>query len=335
MHVVYQSSGIKILLLIQRCPLNDLVYRSLKDVGRSVSAWGYWGDLLNGPYHAWGSACEEHSFFASSNKQFSRTAVDVAERNVLALLHELRTGQQFSSSAAHGEAHRAKVARGPTSMKDLEEEAGKSITHLDEGKSQTHDLSTQTTSSETKEGGGLPQPHEAFQHLAIKDVAGSSDPETPFLPSSSFNGLKKGYLFKAGSEGLGYYADENQPHSLSSSEFMLEPSSAGSEPAACARISEMPEGNVSASQAEEARLREAEAQLDALAWALTSSRLKLTLASGDILKNLSGRSKLAGVFDVVTLGCRHLHLAGPEYKLNTVIVKSSTVWHQILGEIVI
>ena len=56
--------------------------RSLKDVGRSVSAWGYWGDLLNSPYHAFGSACEELSFFASSNKQFSRTAVDVAEHNV-------------------------------------------------------------------------------------------------------------------------------------------------------------------------------------------------------------------------------------------------------------
>ncbi len=56
--------------------------RNLKDVGCSVSAWGYWGDFLNGPYQAWGITCEDPSFFAASNKQFNRTAVDIAEHNI-------------------------------------------------------------------------------------------------------------------------------------------------------------------------------------------------------------------------------------------------------------
>jgi dynein assembly factor 3 len=43
---------------------------------------GYWGDILNGPYHAFGVSCEEKAFFLSSNKQYTRTAVDVAEYNV-------------------------------------------------------------------------------------------------------------------------------------------------------------------------------------------------------------------------------------------------------------
>ena len=52
-------------------------------MGRSVSAWGYWGDILNSPYHCFGTVSEEPSFFAITNRQFTRTAVDVAEHNVL------------------------------------------------------------------------------------------------------------------------------------------------------------------------------------------------------------------------------------------------------------
>lgn len=52
------------------------------DQGRSVSAWGYWGDILNSPYHSFGTACEEESLFKISNKQHTHTAVDVAQYNV-------------------------------------------------------------------------------------------------------------------------------------------------------------------------------------------------------------------------------------------------------------
>ncbi|PNG98997.1 Dynein assembly factor 3, axonemal, partial [Tetrabaena socialis] len=96
----------------------DFKDRSGRDVGRSVSAWGFWADALNGPYHCFGTLSEEPSFYKMTNKQYCRTAVDLAEHNVLALLHELRTGEPLALGAG-GEAHRAKVARGPTSMADL------------------------------------------------------------------------------------------------------------------------------------------------------------------------------------------------------------------------
>lgn len=54
-----------------------------KDVGRSVAAWGYWGDIVNSPYHAFGTVSEDGGLFKYSNKQFSRTAVDLAEHNIL------------------------------------------------------------------------------------------------------------------------------------------------------------------------------------------------------------------------------------------------------------
>jgi hypothetical protein len=57
--------------------------RNGKDVGRSVSAWGYWGDILNGPYHCFGTVCEDGSYYSVTNKQFGRTAVDIAEHNIM------------------------------------------------------------------------------------------------------------------------------------------------------------------------------------------------------------------------------------------------------------
>ena len=56
--------------------------RQGNDRGRSVSAWGFWGDILNCPYHCFGTACKDPALFRVSNQQFVHTSVDVAERNV-------------------------------------------------------------------------------------------------------------------------------------------------------------------------------------------------------------------------------------------------------------
>lgn len=58
-------------------------HRYLRDVGRSVSAYGYWGEIINPPYHAFGTTSSDHALFKVVNKQFSHTAVDVAEHNVM------------------------------------------------------------------------------------------------------------------------------------------------------------------------------------------------------------------------------------------------------------
>lgn len=74
-----------------------------------------------------------------------------------------------------------------------------------------------------------------------------------------------------------------------------------------------------AQREEERRLREAEAELDAAAYARLAPRFKLVLVCGDLVKNLPGKAKLHGTFDVVTLGHRHVHLAGPQYQLDKVV----------------
>lgn len=60
---------------------DHVVRRSGRDVGRSVSAWGYWGEVVNPPYHGLGTTSEEPAFFKVANKQYTRTAVDVAQHN--------------------------------------------------------------------------------------------------------------------------------------------------------------------------------------------------------------------------------------------------------------
>jgi len=64
-----------------------------QDIGRSVSAYGFWADILNCPFIAFGITCEDKSFFKATNKHFAYTSVDVAEHNIRALLYELRHGQ--------------------------------------------------------------------------------------------------------------------------------------------------------------------------------------------------------------------------------------------------
>lgn len=50
-----------------------------------------------------------------SNRSFKHTAVEVSERNILALLHELRTGYMPNEADLKGGCvHRARPARGPT-----------------------------------------------------------------------------------------------------------------------------------------------------------------------------------------------------------------------------
>lgn len=87
-----------------------------KDVGRSVTARGLWCDILCGPYHSFGTLCEDTKYYQRANKEFKYTSVDISERNVLDLSEELNAGRASildGSSAGH----RALAARGPTDLK--------------------------------------------------------------------------------------------------------------------------------------------------------------------------------------------------------------------------
>jgi hypothetical protein len=87
--------------------------RNGKDFGRSVCAKGLWCDILCSPFHSFGTLCEDEGFYKTANKEFRYTAVDISERNILALMHELDTEKEMMPKETD-RLYRAAAARGPT-----------------------------------------------------------------------------------------------------------------------------------------------------------------------------------------------------------------------------
>ena len=65
-----------------------------KERGRgSVERRGYWGDIVNSPYVAFGVTCNDHSLFKCANKAHNHNSQDISEYNVISMMHELATGE--------------------------------------------------------------------------------------------------------------------------------------------------------------------------------------------------------------------------------------------------
>ena len=80
------------LLSAARGTTKEFKDRDLKDRGRSVETRGFWGDILNSPYHCFGTDAEDKSLFRVANKTHVHDAVEVSEHNVAACLFEMRAG---------------------------------------------------------------------------------------------------------------------------------------------------------------------------------------------------------------------------------------------------
>lgn len=134
----------------------------------------------------------------------------------------MRTGEPYKLEEG-SEAHRAKVARGPTSMADLEAESAK---HQEEGQKQ--EVQEQDTANKPQAGAAEQDTQDSSANAGIagQDVipngtdpsgfeqqqqqgqtSSSQDPAPSFIPAQSFQGSKPGYAFQTGPQGLGYYVD--------------------------------------------------------------------------------------------------------------------------------
>lgn len=208
-------------------------------------------------------------------------------------------------------------------MEDLQDEAGKDAQQQQQ---QQEEVSNQKV--------GLPSVSEEEEEVERKaseeldlDTSDPTKPPVPghqqaatsaatqFIPSPEFQGCRPGYLFSSGPEGQGYYPDSKQPQPGPPPASEASPNDPG--PTATSAPVRF-DRSTAEMESEGACLRAAEAEADSAAWARVSSRLRLHLVTGDLAKSLTGRAKMQGVFDVVSLGCRHVHLAGPEYMLHKV-----------------
>jgi hypothetical protein len=66
--------------------------------GKLIMQRGFWGDVINTPYHAFGTTTHPKDFdrlFRSSSGQYRQHETDIAEFNLVAYLSEMETGEEF------------------------------------------------------------------------------------------------------------------------------------------------------------------------------------------------------------------------------------------------
>jgi dynein assembly factor 3 len=68
-----------------------------RERGRSVLRRGFWGDIMNSPYVAFGVECNEPKLFAIANRSHKHNSQDVSEYSVISMLHELESGERVES----------------------------------------------------------------------------------------------------------------------------------------------------------------------------------------------------------------------------------------------
>ncbi|XP_031558318.1 dynein assembly factor 3, axonemal-like [Actinia tenebrosa] len=100
-----------------RCLSSELVFK--KSQG-PIAIRGYWGDIVNSPYISFGIQSEEQRLFKVNNGQHIKTATDVAEFNITAMMHELMTGKKYS--LPNDEDKKPKVLEEATFKEIIEEE---------------------------------------------------------------------------------------------------------------------------------------------------------------------------------------------------------------------
>ena len=62
--------------------------------GNTVAQRGYWGDIVNSPYLAFGVESENKELFETVNGKPAKTSVGVSEWNLLSLVQSLTTGER-------------------------------------------------------------------------------------------------------------------------------------------------------------------------------------------------------------------------------------------------
>ena len=65
---------------------------------------GYWGDIINSPYLAFGTESDEKSLFEKKNNVFVKSARDVSVYNVTSCMHEIMNHEKYQPVKQRGDA---------------------------------------------------------------------------------------------------------------------------------------------------------------------------------------------------------------------------------------
>jgi len=79
-----------------------------KKTGLTVQVRGFWGDIINSPYHTFGTTTDPEDkprLFTISGSMYRHSETDIAEFNLTAYLSEMETGQPFHLPPEKPEEH--------------------------------------------------------------------------------------------------------------------------------------------------------------------------------------------------------------------------------------
>lgn len=70
----------------------------IKHQGERYLRRGYWGDIVTGPYIAFGIECENKEFLKKRNEMYIKTSQEISYQNILIMLHELTYNEYYKIS---------------------------------------------------------------------------------------------------------------------------------------------------------------------------------------------------------------------------------------------
>jgi len=160
-----------------------------RERGRSVVRRGFWGDIMNSPYIAFGVECNEPKLFAIANRAHKHNSQDVSEYSVISMMHEFESGEQVLSMEKAIALGATGISNEPLPEPEPEpEEEAKGDAEVAEG----------TTLEDITESGpeAVPEPESEPEPAKESKAVKEPEPSEPIVDADK--GVLKGILEAAG-----------------------------------------------------------------------------------------------------------------------------------------
>jgi dynein assembly factor 3 len=160
-----------------------------RERGRSVVRRGFWGDIMNSPYIAFGVECNEPKLFAIANRAHKHNSQDVSEYSVISMMHEFESGEQVLSMEKAIALGATGISNEPLPEPEPEpEEEAKGDAEVAEG----------TTLEDITESGPEAVPEPESEPEPAKESKAVKEPEPSAPKVDADKGVLKGILEAAG-----------------------------------------------------------------------------------------------------------------------------------------
>lgn len=151
-----------------------------KSDGSRVPTRGYWGDMVTGPFTTFGIESEEQSLYKLANGRHVKNSQDFTLHNLLALFHELQTGEKYQLQPEENN-----LQSTSSKLTEMEEDAMSSTDVAME----TTDSVTEVENHQENEQAHPPNMHHKHKHKEFYAPIQCDDVCVHFLPLNCLTDL--------------------------------------------------------------------------------------------------------------------------------------------------